>query len=71
MPRREVYEQLKHEIEEEFAHHNLERDMKADYQASIKIGTDEHVRRLRVQNRVLLVILILVVGGFCLALGVF
>ncbi len=71
MPRREVYEELNHEIEEEFAHHNLERDMKADYEASTRIGTDEHVRRLRAQNRVLLVVLILVVGGFCLALGIF
>ena len=71
MPRREVYEQQKNEIEEEFAHHNLERDMAADYEASTRIGTDEHVRRLRVQNRVLLVVLFLVVGGFGLALGVF
>ncbi len=71
MPRREVYEREKNEIEKQFAQHNLERDMRADYEASTKIGADEHVRRLRLENRVFLVILVFVLGGFGLALGVF
>jgi hypothetical protein len=71
MPRREVYEQLDNEIEEEFAHHNLDRDMKDAYEASTRTGTDEHVRRLRAQNRAILWTILVLVGGLCLALFVF
>ena len=59
-PRREVYEGEINEVEQQYAQANLEKDMASDYRASLATDPKEHVRRLRAQNRGLLLFLALI-----------
>jgi hypothetical protein len=63
-PRREVYEQEKNEIEQQYAQHNLDRDMAVAYRRSLAENPREHVRKLKVENRGLIVLLVLVLAAF-------
>ena len=56
-PRRKVYMSEKNELERQYAQHNLERDMAADYRASAATTPTQHVRRLKAENRGLLLLL--------------
>ncbi|WP_313197283.1 hypothetical protein [Rhizobium sp.] len=63
-PRREVYEQELNEVEQQYAQHNLDRDMAAVHRASIAEGPREHVRKLKLENRSLIAFLVLVLAAF-------
>ena len=65
--RREAYKAESNEIERQFAQHNLDRDMAADYRASALISPDQHVRKLRAQNRGILLFLAVIFVVFGLA----
>lgn len=63
-PKPDVYEQQKNEIEQQYAQHNLERDMAAAYRASLAETPLEHARKLKRQNRAIIVFLVLVLAVF-------
>ncbi|MCV9962604.1 hypothetical protein OIU34_11910 [Pararhizobium sp. BT-229] len=44
MPRREVYQDLENEIQEEFAHHHVERDMADAYRETMRPISAEEMR---------------------------
>lgn len=59
-PRREVYERERNEVQQQYAQHNLDKDMAADYRSSLATDPKEHVRKLKAQNRGLLLLLVLI-----------
>jgi hypothetical protein len=59
-PRREVYKRELNKVEQQYAQHNLEKDMAADYRASFATDPRERVRRLKAQNRGRLLFLALI-----------
>tara|TARA_R110002051_G_scaffold16276_4_gene49162 strand:+ start:180 stop:422 length:243 start_codon:yes stop_codon:yes gene_type:complete len=63
-PDPEVYEQQKNEIEQQYAQHNLDRDMADAYRSSLAEDPREHARKLRAENRGLFVFLLLVFAAF-------
>jgi hypothetical protein len=60
----EVYELQKNEIEQQYAQHNLERDMAAAYRSSSAGTPQDHARKLKAENRGLLAFLALVLAVF-------
>ncbi|OCJ17604.1 hypothetical protein A6U87_01280 [Rhizobium sp. AC44/96] len=68
---REVYRQERNEIERQFAQHNLEKDMAADYAAASKEGPVAHVRRLKSANRSLLLFLAVIAIAFAALVAVY
>lgn len=68
---REVYRREKNEIQQQFAQHNLEKDMATDYLASAKTVPEEHVRKLKAENRGLLLFLALVIAGLAVLFAVY
>lgn len=58
-PRREVYELEKNELEQQYAQHNLDKDMAAAYRSSLAEDPKEHARKLKAENRGLLLFLVL------------
>ncbi|KRB58900.1 hypothetical protein ASE04_04180 [Rhizobium sp. Root708] len=69
---REVYQQQKNGIEQQFAQHNLEKDMAADYAAAFsKVDDGAQVRELNSVNRALLVFLAVVLIGFAVLVAVY
>ena len=63
-PDPEVYQQQKNEIEQQYAQHNLDRDMADAYRSSLAEDPREHARKLKAQNRGLLVFLALTLAVF-------
>uniref|UniRef100_UPI003101AA03 hypothetical protein n=1 Tax=Neorhizobium sp. EC2-8 TaxID=3129230 RepID=UPI003101AA03 len=59
-PRREVYEGERNEVQQQYAQHNLDKDMAADYRSSLATDPREHARKLKAQNRGLLLLLVLI-----------
>lgn len=55
------------ETEQHFQTRRLDVEMEEAYDGSSKIGTDEHVHRLRTENRSLILMLIIVLGLAALA----
>ena len=70
-PDREVYRSEKNEVEQQFAQHNLDRDMKADYAAFTRVKTKEDLRQKQAENRGMILLLGLCIGALCLAFAVF
>ncbi|WP_105370568.1 hypothetical protein [Neorhizobium huautlense] len=58
-PRREVYELEKNELEQQYAQHSLDKDMAAAYRSSLAKDPKEHARKLKAENRGLLLFLVL------------
>ena len=63
-PRREVYERETNEVQQQFADHNRDRDMSADYRASLVTDPKEHMRKLRAQSRSLVLLFVLFLAAF-------
>jgi hypothetical protein len=63
-PKPEVYEREKNEIEQQYAQHNLERDMAAAYRSSSADTPQDHARKLKAENRGLIVLLTLAFAVF-------
>ena len=62
-PRREVYEQENNEIEQQYAQHNLDKDMAAAYRASLSNDPQQYATKLKAENRGIILILIVLLGG--------
>lgn len=69
MPRREVYKDLKNEIEEEFAHHNVERDMAEAYRDTMRPISAEKMRAKKQEVLFNLAALLIVVTGLLFVLA--
>ncbi|PDT18470.1 hypothetical protein CO670_03420 [Rhizobium sp. J15] len=59
------------ETQRHFELRNLDKDMEQASAEAFRVSPKEHARRLRSENRFLLLFLALVIGVSCLALGVF
>ena len=66
-----MYERQKNEIEQQFAQHNLAKDMAEAHEKASRPVSAGHVRWLKLGNLALLVVLLLLVGWLCFVLGVF
>ncbi len=70
-PRREVYEQELNEVEQQFAQHNLDKDMRRDSQEAARVVPKEIVRRAKAANLFLLAFFVALIGLLVFALGGF
>jgi len=69
---REVYRREMNRIERQFAQHNLEKDMAADYAAAFsKADAGARVRELKSANRALLVFLAVIAIVFAVVIAVY
>lgn len=59
------------ETKRHFELRNLDKDMEQASTEAFRVKPKEHVRRLRSENRILFLLLILVIGLACYFLGVF
>jgi len=69
MPRREVYKDLENEIQEEFAHHNVERDMEDAYRDAMRPVSAEEMRAKKFGVFFNLAALLVVVTGLLFMLA--
>lgn len=69
--RREVYDRKKNEIEQQMARHNLQKDMAGDYETSVRVSPADHVRDIKAQSLGRIVFLVLLIGGFGLAVWLY
>lgn len=69
MPRREVYEDLEDEIQEEFAHHNVERDMADAHRDAMRPISAEKMRAKKYEVVFNLAALLVVVTGLLFMLA--
>lgn len=63
-PKPEVYELQKNEIEQQYAQHNLDRDMAASYRSSLAENPQQHARKLKAENRGRIALLVLILAAF-------
>lgn len=70
-PRREIYEQELNEVEQQFAQHNLDKNMRRDSQKAGRVVPKETVRRTKAANLFLLAFLVALIGLLVFALGGF
>ncbi len=68
-PDREVYRSEKNEVEQQFAQHNLDRDMKADYAAFTRVKTKDEMRvgRAELRGSLLFIVLFICISGVAIA----
>ncbi|OJV02867.1 MAG: hypothetical protein BGO06_01175 [Shinella sp. 65-6] len=68
-PDRDLYERVRNEVQQEFAHLHREKDMKDDYAAFTKVKTKEEARTVRAGLRGELLFCFLFIGLAGLAIA--
>ena len=61
-PDRDLYERVRNEVQQEFAHHYRDRDMKDDYAAFTKVKTKDEMRNQRAEFRGMLLFTAVFIG---------
>ena len=69
-PERDVYERQRNEVEQQFAQHNLEKDMADDYRQAFAGDAEKRVRKMKAENRGRLLLLVLIAAGVALVLAI-